>query len=94
MEIYIYVLFFCGKVTEDLTARQQNCLNFCFYLATNADKLFTYQISEQGCLEADIINMESTITVKYGWVDMLQISVSFPWRTDDTVLWFKEGKLL
>lgn len=52
-------------------------------MTTDADKLFTYQINEQGCLEADIINMESTITMKYGWVDMIQISVSFRWRTDD-----------
>jgi len=32
----------------------------------NTDKFFTYQISEQGHLEAIIINMESTITMKYG----------------------------
>lgn len=48
------------------------------------------QVSERGCLEANIINMESAITMKYGWVDMLQIPVSFPQRTDDTDVWFKE----
>lgn len=74
MEIYIYIFFFCGEVIEGWTARQQNCLNFCCF-AVNTDELFTYQISERGCLEANIINMESAITMKYGWVDMLQIPV-------------------